>query len=1027
MDNLFESKVKSTDENFAFLRRVNPALLTLYPLQLANVERVEKNDAVFVFDEVGCGKTISSGLMALSYLERHKEKKVLVITINSLVRTGQFRNDWFHRLPFTEEQKSRITVINDHVSRIQEAGKENWGLVIVDEAQLFLSDEITGKGMALKRLNSEKVVFLTATPIRKNEYDLEEYLRIASSILKKECVKVAGTAYPKAQWEEKVRAFLSDAVVGKEETGENICARFEPSVPVTRYFKDTVRYLENAGDSSGSEVPFVPKSGSKRRFATLWRVTDDSVGSVSTREECLFAHIQSILEEDNKHHFVVFALKEQALKLGEYFSKKGFKDFYSRTHEDDKTYRVVTGDNSAEFGDFKGKNSANNPTVLFVNYQVAEQGLNLPGFDYVVNYQISQYPSRLEQRFGRIDRLDKSGNGLYDTIHVCYVLGSDFEKSTWNFWKAADAYLDSVIPFLPSRNMILTGEILAYVEGISEKINEKLSDIREKLKDGRALSEEERSIIAQKVKSFDKEDDDDAEDECEANLNLTESEIVERWIAELERLQRKKAELAAVAKDSGLIKETGFSDEIFIRCGDKEQIKIKTITNVECAQAILQGEEYKRYCSLIDSLEEVHKVKELHERTVTHAINSYLCMAFALGDLNVLYPLDGVKRGMRRILQTQADQYMEMFNRIIKDKEIPEKENNSRRIRYHYFADALLYSMRKWEETGIKLGWDSVLELSEDDKAFLIENAESFLERLPVYQYLREAGERLFICNGDVYDNGNLHKSLWSENSEYYLYWHRCFSETYNTPAYWRYYIEGEDGWEPSPFLKLFYHYERSESPHFFNILGREKNVYGLFYSREKECIGLLESFLDYAETDVSEIKEEKRKDVEARLQTADSLNEAVRVWYGDGENGRCTASWYGQIFNDTRTKRRQNWRVKEVIEYRVKEGNIYIPANFSAYAGNNNKLMFLLCDLLCKDGIKKKLDYWSYNLIREMLQVEDYFRFNPELKKLYSGEGAEYEYERNAIGITRENLQGADSALTNRVLAVISPWLRGN
>lgn len=1024
MDNLFESKVKSTDENFAFLRRVNPALLTLYPLQLANVERVEKNDAVFVFDEVGCGKTISSGLMALSYLERHQEKKVLVITINSLVRTGQFRNDWFHRLPFTEEQKSRITVINDHVSKIQEAGKENWGLVIVDEAQLFLSDEITGKGMALKRLNSEKVVFLTATPIRKNEYDLEEYLRIASSILKKECVKVAGTAYPKAQWEEKVRAFLSDSVVGKEETGENICARFEPSVPVTRYFKDTVRYLEKAGDSNGEEVPFVPKSGSKRRFAMLWRVTDDSVGSISTREECLFAHIQSILEEDNKHHFVVFALKEQALKLGEYFSKKGFKDFYSRTNEDDKTYRVVTGDNSAEFGDFKGKDSANNPTVLFVNYQVAEQGLNLPGFDYVVNYQISQFPSRLEQRFGRIDRLDKSGNGLYDTIHVCYVLGSDFEKSTWNFWKAADAYLDSVIPFLPSRNMILTGEILAYLEGVSETINEKLSDIREKLKDGRALSEEEKSIIAQKVKSFDKEDDDDHEDECEAILNLTESEIVERWIAELERLQRKKAELAAVAKGSGLIKETEFSDEIFIIYGDKKQMR--TITNVECAQAILQGEEYKRYCSLIDSLEEVHKVKELHERTVTHAINSYLCMAFALGDLNALYPLDGVKRGMKRILQIQTDQYMEMFNRIIKDKDIPEKENNSRRIRYHYFADALLYSMRKWEETGIKLGWDSVLELSEADKAFLVENAESFLERLPVYQYLREAGKALFELTKNRSENGNIHRLSTEAWTAEYSEWLTYFGEKYGEGVFYlRYYIEGEDGWEPSPFLKLFYHYERMESPYVLLEYGDNKKIYGVCYSREKECIDLLENLLDYLETDESETRDKKKDEIAKRLQIVEKLNEEITTYYSERKTSRCIESRFGQIFNESVSKRKKNWRVKR---YDVADGNSSVLSSFEWYADNNNLLKgAILEDVLRMKCFKKKLDYWSYNLIREMLQVEDYFRLNPEIRKIYTNENPEYGFDYAATGISGEIPCETDKELVNRVLVAISPWLRGN
>lgn len=71
--------------------------LTLYPLQLINCMRLEKNDAVYIFDEVGCGKTISAGLMALHYLCNH-DKDILIITENSV--KGQFWTDWMEKLPF---------------------------------------------------------------------------------------------------------------------------------------------------------------------------------------------------------------------------------------------------------------------------------------------------------------------------------------------------------------------------------------------------------------------------------------------------------------------------------------------------------------------------------------------------------------------------------------------------------------------------------------------------------------------------------------------------------------------------------------------------------------------------------------------------------------------------------------------------------------------------------------------------------------------------------------------------------------
>lgn len=42
--------------------------LELFPLQFANVERLRANDAVFLFDEVGTGKTISSGQIGRAHV-----------------------------------------------------------------------------------------------------------------------------------------------------------------------------------------------------------------------------------------------------------------------------------------------------------------------------------------------------------------------------------------------------------------------------------------------------------------------------------------------------------------------------------------------------------------------------------------------------------------------------------------------------------------------------------------------------------------------------------------------------------------------------------------------------------------------------------------------------------------------------------------------------------------------------------------------------------------------------------------------
>src|SRR5699024_1636709 len=162
--------------------------INLFPIQFANCDRLFYNDVVYIFDEVGSGKTLSSGLMAMDYLYNNPNEKVLVITTNTLAKPntlnthGQFLKDWYDKLPFEKlELNSRIDIINNHYSSFQH--KKEYGLVIIDEAHLFLNEETQRYENLVENIRSKKLVFLTATPIKSNEKDLETYINIAEKIL----------------------------------------------------------------------------------------------------------------------------------------------------------------------------------------------------------------------------------------------------------------------------------------------------------------------------------------------------------------------------------------------------------------------------------------------------------------------------------------------------------------------------------------------------------------------------------------------------------------------------------------------------------------------------------------------------------------------------------------------------------------------------------------------------------------------------------------------------------------------------
>lgn len=201
-----------------------------YTLQIANAIRILKNDAVFIFDEVGCGKTISAGIMAKSYLYHNRKhrsikdgldqnknhrsiKDVLVITTDTVKHNGQFGDDWKKIDPELE----KVTVWNNRAGNCDLKNlksEEKWGLVIIDEAHEFHNQDNERHKLVKERLRAEKVVFLTATPLRGGG-DFSFYRKLANAILGRD------EDYPIKELDELNN--LRD-IDGRE----LICARFDP-------------------------------------------------------------------------------------------------------------------------------------------------------------------------------------------------------------------------------------------------------------------------------------------------------------------------------------------------------------------------------------------------------------------------------------------------------------------------------------------------------------------------------------------------------------------------------------------------------------------------------------------------------------------------------------------------------------------------------------------------------------------------------------------------------------------------------
>ncbi|MCC0567179.1 helicase-related protein [Brevibacillus borstelensis] len=619
-----------------WLKRINPNVVDLYPLQFANVERLNSfnNDVVYIFDEVGSGKTISSGIMALDFLERNPNEKVLVITTNALAQSnnikpnGQFIGDWFDKLPFEDlDYNNRVKVVNNHHSKFKY--KQDYGLVIIDEAHLFLSQETQRHRNLVQNISAKKVVFLTATPIKQHVSDLKVYPRIAEALIKK---KVDDS-------------WISQLHTSGKKPEELICSQFDVQFPVTRYFKDTIKSLQTEG---------YKKTQAKRYETLTWKYQ-----SYSTKNEVLVENLRALYDKSKDNRFVIFTryVVKEADVIGEYLESAGFVKS-TKEIPDKTTYYIVTGRNPQELADFSKLTDL--PTVLILTYQIAEQGINLPGYNHIVNYHISAYPSALEQRYGRIDRLNSQSESIYN----CFLISSKyFDTNTFNFYCAINTCLGSLLSYLPSRNTILSPEILKSYTTLKNEYEKYIARISGLL-EGNMISKLYDCLVIRDASSSLSETDGAT---VETTPVITDEELIDlyefcREISLDEELKGNRVEaVKSLLKDiheqiddlskgishnsaekekviEWLLKDRGIWDHIFYtkeQSFDWSQREVGRVDAVEeCANFISNNSNYETYRSIFN--EQVRLPKEFQK--YRDQINRSFEEAFEGNEFDKLFP-----------------------------------------------------------------------------------------------------------------------------------------------------------------------------------------------------------------------------------------------------------------------------------------------------------------------------------------------------------------------------------------------------
>jgi len=444
----------SLSQSPGFDTLLSPSLVRdvkLLDYQLSTVEHVLKNlrGRALLCDEVGLGKTIEAGLIMMEYILRGLVRRVLILTPPSLVEQWleemyyKFNLDFIaHDHPEFKAQDNpwekfpRIIASLDTAKREKHKDKvlaAEYDLVIIDEVHHLRNKRTLAYKLA-EQLKKKYILLLTATPV---ENSLEELFNLVTLLMpgqletsrsfKRNYIKRGQPLQPKNT--EKLKQLVQEVMVRnrRSETGAIRSIRHAELIDIDltleemdfycnltsfirRSYRDagggsqndkinqfTLKTLQReVGSSIEAVVPTLSKMSSRESYspeiiATLKGLVGQALEVPRRAKAETLLRLLSGLGEK----VVVFTVfRETQRFLAELLRREGMQiaELHGGMRRQEKEEQI--------------KHFAREASVL-VSTETGSEGRNLQFSRVIINYDLPWNPMRIEQRIGRIHRLEQ--------------------------------------------------------------------------------------------------------------------------------------------------------------------------------------------------------------------------------------------------------------------------------------------------------------------------------------------------------------------------------------------------------------------------------------------------------------------------------------------------------------------------------------------------------------------------------------------------------------------------------------------
>jgi len=408
------------------------------------------NSTGLLADEVGLGKTITTGFVLKEGIIRGFFKKCLILTPPSLVNQWveelyekfdlnfniiESVNDW-NKYDFAIASIDRVKIYDKNLRefRHKKAYDFSWDLVIVDEAHK-LKEKNTVRWKFVDRLQKKRFLLLTATPFQNDLLELYNLLHLLKKghlgtvkEFRSKFLHKGNKRYPLNPSELKKR--LDEVMIRRrrDETGIEYKRRIPKIISVNLTKEEKIIYdnivsllKENYFKIDGHEIngrlviySLLPKitSSSKSAMETLQGIIDNEKYHQNTKNlaqeifndyknlkrdskiEKLLEIVKEIRSKSNDEKILIYTRHPTTLKyIVERLKPFNLKivEFIGGLSREEKSERINL---------FKSRD-----VDILISTDTGAEGLNFQFCRNLINYDLPWNPMSVEQRIGRLDRI----------------------------------------------------------------------------------------------------------------------------------------------------------------------------------------------------------------------------------------------------------------------------------------------------------------------------------------------------------------------------------------------------------------------------------------------------------------------------------------------------------------------------------------------------------------------------------------------------------------------------------------------